>query len=386
MTEKTIVIDVGSGFLKAGWSGYNEPQIIRPSIVSYNSEHMPGPSNALSQLRLGINDESPDIFSHPVQQGSIHNWEAMEFFWTYILEKLNWNREDTRVLLAESVLKSLLERRKTLEIMFERLGVRSIMLANELQMSLFSQGLLSGVVMDCGFGLTRVQSFVRGVPLVQSRQVMLWGDWDVSSYLLREVFTEGSSQSNADKLEKVSSMQRQVCYVPKDFHQMLIISQDPHGDSRFQLPDGTYVTLSPLHRMAPEMFFSPHIFNMPGPSLSQAVMDSVQSCQEDLQPQLVSNMQVCGGASLYQGFTQRLNKLLVLDHFSKIHRAVALRAHSLRNFSVWLGGSVVAHLSTYGSMWIRKSEYDEGLRPIAVESSGPDHQSEQGANELWGRV
>ncbi|XP_004603725.2 actin-like protein 8 [Sorex araneus] len=361
MGEKTIVIDVGSGFLKAGWSSHNEPQIIHPTIVSYKSGQGPGPSGALTQLHLGINEESPDYFSHPVQRGRIQNWEAMELFWTRVLEKLNWSREDTRVLLAESVWRSLQERQKTMEIMFERLGVRSIMLVDELQLSLFSQCLLNGVVIDCGFGLTRVQSFIQGLPVRQSRQVVSWGDWDMASYLLRELFSEGCIESNAAKLEKVSIIQRQACYVPKNIQQLAATSEDPHGNSTFQLPDGSLVTLGPLHRMAPEMYFSPGFYSLPIPSLPRAVLDSVQSCREDLQVQLASHMLVCGGASLYRGFTERLNEMLVLNHFSKIYRAVGLRASSYRNFSVWLGGSVLAHLSTYGYMWISKPNYEEGL-------------------------
>ncbi|XP_049628484.1 actin-like protein 8 [Suncus etruscus] len=361
MTENTIVIDTGSGFLKAGWSGYNAPQLIQPSIVS-KKINLKDPSSSKDQMQLqfGI-DENPHVFSHPIHQGCVINWDAMEFIWSFILEKLKWNVANTRILLTESTLRSAQERQKTLEIMFERLGVQSIMLADELQLSLFSQGFLCGVVMDCGFGLTRVQCFSQGSPLVKSRQVMKWGDQYITSYLLKELFRDRYDENQAVKMKKVSFIQMQACHVPEDFKSPLDMAPDLQTSSNFQLPDGTCVTLDPFHKIAPELFFSPHIFNLPGPSLPMAVLDSVHSCPIDLEPQLVSNLLVCGGASLYRGFTQRLHKRLVLEHFSRIYSAVALRANSTRNFSVWLGGSVLAHLSSYESMWIKRAEYYERL-------------------------
>ncbi|XP_049625020.1 actin-like protein 8 [Suncus etruscus] len=362
MTEQTIVIDIGSGFLKAGWSGYNQPQMIQPSIVSFTANYE-GPCSSKDRPRMhfGINEQNPDAISHPIHQGRINNWEAMEFLWSFILEKLTWNVAETRVLLAESTLRTAQERKKTLEIMFERLGVHSILLADELQLSLFGQGLLCGAVMDCGFGLTRVQCFSRGKPLVKTKQVMKWGDQNISTYLLEDLFTEMDRESQAAKLRKVSIIQMQACHVPEEFKSVEDMGPDSETGSNFQLPDGNFVTLGHNHRTAPEMFFNPHIFNLSGPSLPQAVLNSIKSCPMNLQPNLVSNLLVCGGASLYRGFTQRLNAMLVQEHFSKMYSKVALRANSTRNFSVWLGGSVLAHLSSYKHRWIKKVEYKERL-------------------------
>ena len=39
-----------------------------------------------------------------------------------------------------------------------------------------------------------------------------------------------------------------------------------------------------------------------------------------------------------------------------------------RKYSVWIGGSILASLSTFQQMWIAKSEYDE---------SGPVHRPPQ---------
>ncbi len=38
---------------------------------------------------------------------------------------------------------------------------------------------------------------------------------------------------------------------------------------------------------------------------------------------------------------------------------VKIVAPSERKYSVWIGGSILASLSTFQSMWITKAEYDE---------------------------
>ena len=69
--------------------------------------------------------------------------------------------------------------------MFELLDVPSILLADQLEMSLYASGLLTGVVVDSGYGLTRVQPFHLGRPLRSSRKTLEFAGQDLSAYLFR---------------------------------------------------------------------------------------------------------------------------------------------------------------------------------------------------------
>lgn len=42
-----------------------------------------------------------------------------------------------------------------------------------------------------------------------------------------------------------------------------------------------------------------------------------------------------------------------------VHMQVKVVAPPERKYSVWIGGSILASLSTFQQMWIAKSEYDE---------------------------
>ncbi|KAM9111100.1 actin-like protein 8 [Megaptera novaeangliae] len=364
MAARTIVIDHGSGFLKAGLSGFNEPQMVFPSIVNYiPCRENPGPSYARRRVSLGIDICHPDTYSYPVHRGRVLNWEGVEHIWSLVLEKHRLENEDSPVMVTEFPLRERADRQKTLEIMFELLGVPSILLADQLEMSLYASGLLTGVVVDSGYGLTRVQPFHLGCPLRSSAKMLEFAGQDLSAYLCKSLFKEDYSQHNLFQLDTVAATQMTKCYVPQNLGEALDFCQSlPRGsDERnsYQLPDGTPVELTPMQRLAPEMFFSPEVFDLQGPSISQAVLDSIETCEASMHPLLVSHLMACGGNTLYPGFTNRLYKLIA-DHFSSTKATMWVGSN--RNFSVWLGASVVAHLSTYKSKWMTKEEYDESFK------------------------
>ncbi|XP_066121253.1 actin-like protein 8 isoform X1 [Saccopteryx bilineata] len=360
MTTATIVIDHGSGYVKSGFSGWNEPQMVVPSIVNYSPcRENPGPSYARRRLGLGIDLYHPDTYSYPVQRGRVLNWEGVECLWSFVLEKHRQRHEDCSVLVTESPLREPADRKKTLEVMFESLCVPSLLLADQLEMSLYASGLLTGVVLDSGHGLTRVQPFYLGRPLQPSCKALEFAGQDLATYICKSLFMEEGSPNRLFRMDTVNTIQMSKCYVPQNLGEALDLRQRNGSDesNTFRLPDGTSVELTPMQRVAPEMFFSPQVFDMQGPSLSQAVVDSIKACEAPLQPLLTSHVMACGGNTLYPGFTKRLYKELVIDHFSSANSTVWVG--SKRNFSVWLGASVVAHLSSYKSEWMSKEEYDE---------------------------
>ncbi|XP_058929997.1 actin-like protein 8 [Kogia breviceps] len=364
MAARTIVIDHGSGFLKAGLSGFNEPQMVFPSIVNYiPCRENPGPSYARRRVSLGIDICRPDTFSYPIHRGRVLNWEGVEHIWSFVLEKHRLKNEDSPVMVTEFPLREPADRQKTLEIMFELLDVPSILLADQLEMSLYASGLLTGVVVDSGYGLTRVQPFHLGCPLRSSAKMLEFAGQDLSAYLFKSLFKEDYNRHNLFQLDTVATTQMTKCYVPQNLGEALDFCQSlPRGsdeNNTYQLPDGTPVELTPMQRLAPEMFFSPEVFDLQGPSISQAVLDSIETCEASMHPLLVSHLMACGGNTLYPGFTKRLYRL-VADHFSSTKATMWVGSN--RNFSVWLGASVVAHLSTYKSKWVTKEEYDESLK------------------------
>ncbi|XP_051684308.1 actin-like protein 8 [Oryctolagus cuniculus] len=365
MAGKTIVIDHGSAFLKAGLSGWNEPQMILPSVVNYiPCRENPGPSYARRRVSLGVDLCHPDTFSYPVERGRVLNWEGVEHIWSFVLERHRQEHEDAPVIVTETPLQEPADRRKTLEVMFELLDVPALLLANQMEMSLYASGLLTGTVLDSGYGLTRVQPFHLGRTSPSSCKTLEFAGQDLAAYLRKSIFKEHSDPHNLFQLDTVTGTQMGKCYVPQNLGEALDFCQSlPSGadeSNTYLLPDGTSAELTPMQRLAPEMFFSPQVFDLPGPSVPEMVVESIKTCEASTHEQLISHVMACGGNTLYPGFTKRLQKELSAEHFASAK--ATLWVGSNRNFSVWLGASLMAHLSTYKSEWMTREEYDEGAR------------------------
>ena len=75
-------------------------------------------------------------------------------------------------------------------------------------------------------------------------------------------------------------------------------------------------------------------------------------------------LQIIGGAlwvnfvyTFALGIADRLSKELV--NLAPSSMRVKVIAPPERKYSVWIGGSILASLSTFQQMWISKQEYDE---------------------------
>jgi actin len=75
-----------------------------------------------------------------------------------------------------------------------------------------------------------------------------------------------------------------------------------------------------------------------------------------LRGELLRNIVVSGGSTLLDGFAKRMHDDLTqmqADHF-----VVKVIAPPERRHSVWIGGSILASLSTFQASWVTQEEYE----------------------------
>jgi len=63
-----------------------------------------------------------------------------------------------------------------------------------------------------------------------------------------------------------------------------------------------------------------------------------------------------GGSTLFEGLVPRLQKEL-----AKLIPHNKIIAPEDRIYSVWQGGSILANLSKFRGLWLKKTDYEEGL-------------------------
>uniref|UniRef100_A0A667WMF4 Actin, cytoplasmic 1-like n=1 Tax=Myripristis murdjan TaxID=586833 RepID=A0A667WMF4_9TELE len=91
------------------------------------------------------------------------------------------------------------------------------------------------------------------------------------------------------------------------------------------------------------------------------VMDSgdgvTHTCDVDIRKDLYANTVLSGGTTMYPGIADRMQKEITALAPSTMK--IKIIAPPERKYSVWIGGSILASLSTFQQMWISKQEYDE---------------------------
>lgn len=70
-----------------------------------------------------------------------------------------------------------------------------------------------------------------------------------------------------------------------------------------------------------------------------------------------NEIQQSGGTTMYPGISDRMQK--EITSLAPSSMKVKIIAPPERKYSVWIGGSILASLSTFQQMWISKQEYDE---------------------------
>uniref|UniRef100_A0A674NEK8 Actin, cytoplasmic 2 Actin, cytoplasmic 2, N-terminally processed n=1 Tax=Takifugu rubripes TaxID=31033 RepID=A0A674NEK8_TAKRU len=91
------------------------------------------------------------------------------------------------------------------------------------------------------------------------------------------------------------------------------------------------------------------------------VMDSgdgvTHTCDVDIRKDLYANTVLSGGTTMYPGIADRMQK--EITSLAPTTMKIKIIAPPERKYSVWIGGSILASLSTFQQMWISKQEYDE---------------------------
>lgn len=85
--------------------------------------------------------------------------------------------------------------------------------------------------------------------------------------------------------------------------------------------------------------------------------NSIYKCDLDIRRDLYGNIVLSGGTTMFPGIADRMQKELTALAPSSMK--VKIVAPPERKYSVWIGGSILASLSTFQNLWCSKQEYDE---------------------------
>lgn len=93
------------------------------------------------------------------------------------------------------------------------------------------------------------------------------------------------------------------------------------------------------------MLFDPEVIGLEYPGVHQIVVDAISRTDLDLRKSLYANIVLSGGSTLTKGFGDRL--LTELQRLAVKDMRIKIFAPPERKYSTWIGGSILAGLSTF---------------------------------------
>eukprot|EP00731_Ephydatia_muelleri_P020381 Em0013g108a len=358
IASQPIVIDNGSGAIKAGFAGDDAPKVHFPNYIARPKHTLVMAGGLEGETFIGPKAEEHRgvmTIKYPIEHGIITDWNDMELIWNFIYkDQLKAVSEDHPVLLTEAPLNPLTNKTKAAELFFETFNAPALYISMQAVLSLYATGRTTGVVLDAGDGITHAVPIYEGFALPHSIMRSDVAGRDVTRYLQLLLRKEGHTFRTTAEFEIVKTIKEKVCVVPQ------LLTKEEQADSEavpYKLPDGSIINVGKARFKAPELLFFPHLIGEEGQGIHEVLTFSIQKSDIDLRKTFYSNIVLSGGSTLFKGFGDRL--LGEIKKLTPKDVKIRISAPQDRLFSTWMGGSILAALDTFKKMWVSKKEYDE---------------------------
>ena len=267
---------------------------------------------------------------------------------------MNAKLSERPALLTETPLNPLSHRDKMAEMMFEIFQVPALFVTLQALTALYASARPTGLVLDSGDGVTVTVPVYEGLCLLHGITRLDFAGRGVTKYLARLLLETGHSFVSTAGKGMVRDMKEKLCYVALDPSQNM---QPEKLTRKSILPDGRAVKVGDQLFRAPEALFVPAEAEIPGPGVGRMVLWSITRCHEHTQSNLLRNVLLWGGSTLFHGFKERLLKELQTGLPNATH--IKIISPQDRMYSAWIGASILASLRTFRNMWVTREDYNE---------------------------
>lgn len=361
---QAIVIDNGTGMMKVDFAGGDRPQHIFSAAVGRPKHRraLISGGSALEGSAFVVGSKVQEHrgalrISYPMAHGVVQHWDDMEKLWGYVYSKdcLDVESNEHPVLLSEAPLNPRKNRERAAEVFFEHFKVPAMYCAPQAILSLYASGRTTGLVLDSGDGVTHAVPVYEGFALPHAVERVDVAGREVTQRLQHLLRLSGHRLQTSAELEIVRSMKEETCYVAFDPQKER--ANPTRAPAEYRLPDGELIELGPERFEAPEVLFRPELIGSEEQGVHQCLYTSLMRSDRDLRSVLYKQIVLAGGSTMYTGYGDRL--LRELRKLSPFNTKITISAPPMRIFSTWVGGSILASLAAFNTMWVTREDYND---------------------------
>lgn len=385
-----VVLDNGAYTAKLGLASHEDPQITLNCIMKAKAERRRAfIGNQIEECR----DASGLFYILCFQKGYLLNWDVQKTVWDYIFsnEGSGISLEDRNILVTEPQLNFPSIQETMIEILFEEYHSSGVHKTTTAELAAYnycadseetSMQALNCIVLDVGYSFTHVVPFVRGKRVTKGiRRVEVGGK--VLTNHLKEIISY-RHLNVMDESYVVNQIKEDVCFVSQNFADDMRVHTDAKKRAEvtveYMLPDFTtvkrgYIRKSPAKNTVsedsdqqsmrlcnerftvPELLFNPSDVGIQQVGIPEAVIDALKDCPSYAHHELLRNILVIGGTSLFPGFIPRLKSEIRALAPDDLEVSIIFPDDPISYG--WYGGKEMASNDSFRDIVLTREEYEE---------------------------
>lgn len=364
-----LILDHGSGMIKAGFAADSTPRYLAPSIIGVprlsSVRVTTGANVTLKECYIGqaaLAKRGLLALSFPIKNGVVQNWDHLQKMWTSMYHDFEVDARDHPVLVTQPPLNPRANREKLVEIFLETFRAPAVSVVTPSLMALYGSGRSTGVVLDIGDGVAHSMAVYQNTPLTHTICRTDLAGRDVTEYLISLVMENGGyAFTSSSEKDIARQIKEKFGYVAERYEsEVQFYKSSASKNVCYTLPDGQTVLLGEERFRCAEPLFRPPLLGKEHGGVHQLLLNSIAKSDPDLWKELYQNIVLSGGTTMLPGFEQRLQHELGL--IAPVGTKMRFISQNDRTTSAWMGAKYwlqSAPAQETQSIWLSAKEFEE---------------------------
>ena len=364
-----IIMDIGACSVRVGLAGEDAyPELFFPSVSSVDTTtgecNDCGLAALLPENRIGAKLVYPRRGTLQMSRNSMTANQAIVDIVDTVLNHYDLQSHQCGLLMTVPPTIPETERTELAEALLGTVfQFQSILFQEQALLSLYSYNTTTGIVVDIGDHIDIIP-VIDGFAIEGGIHRLPFGGNAITEYLTKLITEKGIRYFSETETYINRYIKEDACFVSLNYVEdcqtcetkPALYTHQINVD-RFQLPDHRKaIVIDDARFKATEGLFTPGLWGKDVTGLHDLVWKAIQACPIDQRRLLLRNIYLSGGTSLLPGLQERLKA--EISTLAPSGNTVEVHASENRQHAAFLGGAVLAGLSSFSETVITQEEWE----------------------------